>query len=168
VHDVYEIKVQTENPEALDHAERYTILTSVDRLWREHLYAMDGLRQSVHLRSYGQKDPLVEYKTEARDMFIELMANIKEEVCRSIFLTASSLESVQNLLRSLPTEASHQMANALGLDPSIVGAGDMVSEVNAEVSQEEKARPVRAGPKVGRNDPCPCGSGKKYKKCCGR
>ena len=168
VHDVYEIKVQTENPEALDHAERYTILTSVDRLWREHLYAMDGLRQSVHLRSYGQKDPLVEYKTEARDMFIELMANIKEEVCRSIFLTASSLESVQNLLRSLPTEASHQMANALGLDPSIVGAGDMVSEVNAEVSQEEKARPVRSGPKVGRNDPCPCGSGKKYKKCCGR
>ena len=168
VHDVYEIKVQTENSEALDHAERYTILTSVDRLWREHLYAMDGLRQSVHLRSYGQKDPLVEYKTEARDMFIELMANIKEEVCRSIFLTASSLESVQNLLRSLPTEASHQMANALGLDPSIVGAGDMVSEVNAEVSQEEKARPVRAGPKVGRNDPCPCGSGKKYKKCCGR
>ena len=168
VHDVYEIKIQTENPEALDHAERYTILTSVDRLWREHLYAMDGLRQSVHLRSYGQKDPLVEYKTEARDMFIELMAHIKEEVCRSIFLTASSLESVQQLLRSLPTEASHQMANALGLDPSIAGVGDMVSEVNAEVSQEEKARPVRSGPKVGRNDPCPCGSGKKYKKCCGR
>ena len=101
-------------------------------------------------------------------MFIELMANIKEEVCRSIFLTASSLESVQNLLRSLPTEASHQMANALGLDPSIAGAGDMVSEVNAEVSQEEKARPIRSGPKVGRNDSCPCGSGKKYKKCCGR
>ena len=168
VQDVYEIKVQTENPEALDHAERYTILTSVDRLWREHLYAMDGLRQSVHLRSYGQKDPLVEYKTEARDMFIELMANIKEEVCRSIFLTASSLESVQKLLRSLPTEASHQMANALGLDPSIAGVGDMVSEVNAEVSQEEMARPIRSGPKVGRNDSCPCGSGKKYKKCCGR
>ncbi|MDP7009951.1 MAG: preprotein translocase subunit SecA [Verrucomicrobiota bacterium] len=168
VQDVYDIKVQTENPDALDNAERYTILTSVDRLWREHLFAMDGLRQSVHLRSYGQKDPLVEYKTEARDMFVELMAKIKEEVCRSIFLTASSLESVQNLLRSLPTEASHQMANALGLDPSIAGAGDMVSEVNAEVSQEEKARPVRSGPKVGRNDPCPCASGKKYKKCCGR
>jgi preprotein translocase subunit SecA len=60
------------------------------------------------------------------------------------------------------------MANALGLDPSIAGAGDMVSEVNAEVSQEEKTRPVRSGPKVGRNDPCPCASGKKYKKCCGR
>jgi preprotein translocase subunit SecA len=168
VQDVYDIKVQTEDPDALENAERYTILTSVDRLWREHLFAMDGLRQSVHLRSYGQKDPLVEYKTEARDMFVELMANIKEEVCRSIFLTASSLESVQNLLRSLPTEASHQMANALGLDPSIAGAGDMVSEVNAEVSQEEKTRPVRSGPKVGRNDPCPCASGKKYKKCCGR
>ncbi len=168
VQDVYDIKVQTENPDALDNAERYTILTSVDRLWREHLFAMDGLRQSVHLRSYGQKDPLVEYKTEARDMFVELMAKIKEEVCRSIFLTASSLESVQNLLRSLPTEASHQMANALGLDPSIAGVGDMVSEVNAEVSQEEKTRPVRSGPKVGRNDPCPCASGKKYKKCCGR
>ena len=62
--------------------ERRAILVSIDRLWREHLYAMDGLRQSVHLRSYGQKDPLVEYKTEARDMFMDLMENIREEVCR--------------------------------------------------------------------------------------
>ena len=148
--------------------ERYTILNSIDKLWREHLYEMDGLRQSVHLRSYGQKDPLVEYKTEARDMFVSLMSSMKEEVSRSVFLTASSLESVQNLLRSLPAEASHQMASAFGLDPSFADAEDVVSEVNAEVSQEQKARPVRTGPKVGRNDPCPCGSGKKYKKCCGR
>ena len=168
VHDVYEIKIKTENADNLASAERYTILTAVDRLWREHLYEMDGLRQSVHLRSYGQKDPLVEYKTESRDMFVNLMTNIDEEVSRSIFLTASSLESVQQLLRDLPTEASHQMARAFGLDQSIAEAGDLVSEVNTEVSQEESARPVRSGPKVGRNDPCPCGSGKKYKKCCGR
>ncbi len=163
VHGVYEIKIQTENPDALGSAERYTILTAVDRMWREHLYAMDGLRQSVHLRSYGQKDPLVEYKTEARDMFKDLMSNINEQICRNIFLTASSLEAVQKLLSSLPTQASHAMASALGLER------DMVSEANAEVSDEvAKAQPVRSGPKVGRNDPCTCGSGKKYKKCCGR
>ncbi|MDG2214646.1 MAG: SEC-C metal-binding domain-containing protein, partial [Verrucomicrobiota bacterium] len=82
---------------------------------------------------------------------------------RNIFLTASSLDSVMKLLGNLPTQASHAMASALGLEQ------DMVSQANAEVSDEEvRARPVRSGPKVGRNDPCTCGSGKKYKKCCGR
>jgi len=168
VHAVYEIKIAAEDANTLAQGERYTVLTAVDRLWRDHLYAMDGLRQSVHLRAYGQKDPLVEYKTEARDMFEELMVHIKEEVCKNVFLTASSLESVQQFLRSLPTQASHQMASAFGLDASMINASsDMVSEVNNEVSAEQKARPVRTGPRVGRNDPCPCGSGKKYKKCCG-
>jgi preprotein translocase subunit SecA len=168
VHSVYEIKIAAEEAGSLAQGERYTVLTAVDRLWRDHLYAMDGLRQSVHLRAYGQKDPLVEYKTEARDMFEELMVHIKEEVCKNVFLTASSLESVQHFLRSLPTQASHQMASAFGLDTSMINASsDVVSEVNSEVSAEQKARPVRSGPRVGRNDPCPCGSGKKYKKCCG-
>ena len=120
------------------------------------------------LRSYGQKDPLVEYKTEARDMFMDLMENIREEVCNNIFRTATSLEAAMNLMRSLSDKASTQMANALGIDPSIAQAGEIVSEVNAEVSGEQGSaapRPVRSGPKVGRNDPCPCGSGKKYKKC---
>lgn len=171
VQDVYRVKIKTEDPDALVHVERRAILVSIDRLWREHLYAMDGLRQSVHLRSYGQKDPLVEYKTEARDMFMELMENIREEVCHNIFRTATSLDAAVNLMRSLSDKASAQMANALGLDPSITQAGNIVSEVNAEVSEEQGAavpRPIRSSPKVGRNDPCPCGSGKKYKKCCGR
>jgi preprotein translocase subunit SecA len=168
VQEVYRVKIKTEDPEALVHEERRAILVSIDRLWREHLYAMDGLRQSVHLRSYGQKDPLVEYKTEARDMFMDLMENIREEVCHNIFRNATSLEAAVNLMRSLSDKASTQMANALGLDPSITQAGNIVSEVNAEVSGEQGSavpRPVRSGPKVGRNDPCPCGSGKKYKKC---
>ena len=168
VQEVYRVKIKTEDPEALVHVERRAILVSIDRLWREHLYAMDGLRQSVHLRSYGQKDPLVEYKTEARDMFMDLMENIREEVCHNIFRNATSLEAAVNLMRSLSDKASTQMANALGLDPSITQAGNIVSEVNAEVSGEQGSaapRPVRSGPKVGRNDPCPCGSGKKYKKC---
>ena len=168
VQEVYRVKIKTEDPEALVHVERRAILVSIDRLWREHLYAMDGLRQSVHLRSYGQKDPLVEYKTEARDMFMDLMENIREEVCHNIFRTATSLEAAMNLMRSLSGKASTQMANAFGLDPSIAQAGNIVSEVNAEVSGEQGSaapRPVRSGPKVGRNDPCPCGSGKKYKKC---
>ena len=169
VRDVYEIKITTEDPEALGFAERRTILNSIDRLWREHLYEMDALRESVHLRSYGQKDPLVEYKTEARDMFVRLMGEVKEEVCGSMFANASSLESVTNLLRQLDSRASQQMADVFGLDPSIAEAGNLVSEVNAEVTEEEaRPRAVRSAPRVGRNDPCPCGSGKKYKKCCGR
>ena len=82
VQDVYEIKIKTEDADNLASSERYTILTAVDRLWREHLYEMDGLRQSVHLRSYGQKDPLVEYKTESLDMFVRLMTNIDEGRCQ--------------------------------------------------------------------------------------
>ena len=169
VRDIYEIKITTEDPEALGYQERRTILNSIDRLWREHLYEMDALRESVHLRSYGQKDPLVEYKTEARDMFVRLMGMVKEEVCGSMFANASSLESVTNLLRQLDSRASQQMADVFGLDPSIAKTGNFVSEVNAEVTEEEaRPRAARSAPRVGRNDPCPCGSGKKYKKCCGR
>ena len=170
VHKVYDIKVQAEDEEILGQLERQVVLTSLDRLWREHLYEMDALRNSVHLRSYGQKDPLVEYKTESRDMFGKLMTNIKEEICRNMFVTGTSIESVQQLLRSLSDKASAQMADVLGVDPAMAAGPDVVSEVNAEVSAEQQSapRPKRSGPRVGRNDPCPCGSGKKFKKCCGR
>ena len=164
VRDAYEIKIQHDDPDQLVSVERYTMLNAIDQLWREHLYTMDSLRHSIGLRAYGQKDPLIEYKLEAKQVFDEMMANIKTEICHNIFRSASSLEAFDNFIRNLPMHASHD--TSAGFDGGGPNAGgDMVSEANEEVAQ---AVPVRTGPKVGRNDPCPCNSGKKYKKCCGR
>ncbi|MEY2428811.1 MAG: preprotein translocase subunit SecA [Verrucomicrobiota bacterium] len=177
VRDAYKIKISFENPDALREVERYTILSAIDKLWQEHLYEMDSLRYSIGLRAHGQRDPLIEYKAEAFKIFEELMINIKTEICHNIFRSASSLMAFENFLRNVPQQTSHQSSSAFG--GSTTGSdsstrapragpkqgSDMVSEAAAAM---EKAKPIRAGPKVGRNDPCPCGSGKKYKQCCGK
>jgi preprotein translocase subunit SecA len=172
VRKAYELKVSFENPEALKEVERYTILSAIDKLWQEHLYEMDSLRYSIGLRGYGQRDPLIEYKGEAFRIFEDLMVNIKTEICHNIFRSASSLMAFENFLRSVPQQTTHQSTSAFGgatsgteSDAQPARASDVVSEAAAAV---EKAKPVRVGPKVGRNDPCPCGSGKKYKQCCGK
>src|ERR1022692_2062207 len=175
VRNAYEIKISFENPEALKEVERYTILSAIDKLWQEHLYEMDSLRYSIGLRAHGQRDPLIEYKAEAFKIFEELMVNIKTEICHNIFRSASSLMAFENFLRNVPQETTHQPTSAFGTTTTGTSAAparrgpsqgsDIVSEAAAAV---EKAKPVRVGPKVGRNDPCPCGSGKKYKQCCGK
>jgi preprotein translocase subunit SecA len=131
---------------------------------------MDSLRYSIGLRAHGQRDPLIEYKAEAFKIFDELMVNIKTEICHNIFRSASSLMAFENFMRNVPQQTLHQPTSAFGWGPRFgqprAGkASDVVSEAAAAV---EKAKPVKTGPKVGRNDPCPCGSGKKYKQCCGR
>jgi preprotein translocase subunit SecA len=172
VRDAYDIKISFENPDALKEVERFTILSAIDRLWQEHLYEMDSLRYSIGLRGYGQRDPLVEYKAEAFKMFDELMVNVKTQICNNIFRSASSMAAFENFMRSVPQQTLHQSVSAFGGTTTASSGGtqpkasDMVSE--AAAAQEAKAKPVRTGPKVGRNDPCPCGSGKKYKQCCGR
>ena len=175
VRKAYDLKISFENPEALKEVERYTVLSAIDRLWQEHLYEMDSLRYSIGLRGYGQRDPLIEYKAEAFKIFDELMVNIKTEICHNIFRSASSLMAFENFLRNVPQQTMHQSASAFGgttTGTSGTGQGgrppqgsDVVSEAAAA---GEKAKPVRVGPKVGRNDACPCGSGKKYKHCCGK
>jgi preprotein translocase subunit SecA len=168
IRKAYELKVSFENPAALKEVERYTILTAIDKLWQEHLYEMDSLRYSIGLRAHGQRDPLIEYKAEAFKIFDELMVGIKTEICHNIFRSASSMMAFENFLRNVPQQTLHQSPSAFGgAAPAQNKASDVVSEAAAQVAQE-KARPVRTGPKVGRNDPCPCGSGKKYKQCCGK
>ena len=98
----YELKCSHEPPEAVRYLERNIILNAVDRLWQEHLYATDALREAVYLRAYGQKDPLVEYKTEAYDMFTELMGNIKGEILHNLFRSTSNLEAFGAFLQNLP------------------------------------------------------------------
>ena len=170
VRDAYKLKISFENPDALKNVERYTILSAIDKLWQEHLYGMDSLRNSIGLRAYGQRDPLIEYKAEAFKMFEELMVSVKSEICRNIFLSASSLMAFENFLRKLPQKTMHQETSAFG-DQTASNAsspskgGDMVKEATEAMA---RPKPVQKGPKVGRNDPCPCGSGKKYKQCCGK
>ena len=172
VRDAYKLKVSVEADEALNGIERFTILSAIDKLWQEHLYSMDGLRSSIGLRAYGQRDPLIEYKNEAFKIFDELMVSIKSEICHNIFRSASSLMAFQNFLSKLPQRTVHQGSNAFDNTPQPTQekkASSVVSEANEAVTQTQtRATPVRTGPKVGRNDPCPCNSGKKYKQCCGK
>jgi len=172
IRKAYELKVSFEEPEKLTTVERYTILQAIDKMWQEHLYEMDSLRQSIGLRAHGQRDPLLEYKAEAFKIFDELMVNIKTEICHNVFRSASSLMAFENFLRNAPQQTLHQNTSAFGggAAPAADGkkASDMVSEAANAAEAQAKAKPVRTGPKVGRNDPCPCASGKKYKNCCGK
>jgi len=176
VRKAYDLKISFENPDALKEVERYTILNAIDRLWQEHLYEMDSLRYSIGLRGYGQRDPLIEYKAEAYKIFDELMVNIKSEICHNIFRSASSLMAFENFLRNVPQRTVHQSASAFAEPspaPSPGGDGQPTPNKASDIVSEaadamEKAKPARSGPKVGRNDPCPCGSGKKFKQCCGK
>jgi preprotein translocase subunit SecA len=169
IRKAYDLKISFENPAALKEVERYTILSAIDKLWQEHLYEMDSLRHSIGLRAHGQRDPLLEYKSEAFKIFDELMVNVKTEICHNIFRSASSMLAFENFLKNVPQQTLHQNTSAFGGGAAPAGkASDVVSEAAAAAEAQAKAKPVRTGPKVGRNDPCPCGSGKKYKNCCGR
>ena len=174
IRKAYDLKISFEEPEKLATVERYTILSAIDKLWQEHLYEMDSLRYSIGLRSYGQRDPLLEYKAEAFKIFDELMVNVKTEICHNVFRSASSLLAFESFLRNAPQQTLHQDTSAFGGTSTGTGgagqpkASDVVSEAANAAEAQAKVKPVRTGPKVGRNDPCPCGSGKKYKQCCGR
>ena len=177
IKDAYERKSSHEEPSAVKSLERYIILNAIDRLWQEHLYAMDALREGVYLRSYAQKDPLIEYKTEAYEMFVELMTNIKNEVLHNLFRSTSNLQAFENFLATLPQfllrEHAPTAPTATGPAPGRRGermaAGADLSENGDGSELKLDLAPVRREvPKVGRNEPCPCGSGKKFKNCCGR
>ncbi len=179
IKDAYERKSSHEEPTAVKSLERYIILNAIDRLWQEHLYAMDALREGVYLRGYAQKDPLIEYKTEAFDMFVELMANIKNEVLHNLFRSTSNLQAFETFLSTLPQFLMREQAPSAptangpvpGRRPERIGnEGNGHGEPDGNGSELKlELTPLRREmPKVGRNDPCPCGSGKKFKNCCGR
>ena len=167
IKDAYNRKAAMEHAEALRGLERFVILNAVDRLWQEHLYAMDGLREAVYLRAFAQKDPLVEYKNEAFSMFGELMDNIKLEVLNNLFRSTTNLQAFETLLRSLPQNLIQ--ADIPGLSSRPEPAAAPLVENSEEPPVPKIELPIRREvPKVGRNEPCPCGSGKKFKNCCGR
>ncbi len=174
VFEAYERKIQYEGEENMKKIEHYVFLTTIDKYWKENLYAMDGLRESVSLRSYGQKDPLIEYKREAHTLFTDMMENLAGEVSKTLFaLTAAPEKTVQQVDMSHAKYSYDDISEAHTVAQAAQSAGKMDMQMSdaayVGAGGPQKARTItRAQPKVGRNDPCPCGSGKKFKKCCGR
>jgi preprotein translocase subunit SecA len=164
--EAYDAKVDLAGRESFAGFERSVLLYSLDTHWREHLAALDHLRQGIHLRGYAQKDPKQEYRREAFELYGELLNVIKNDVVKSIMTvqirSASELdqasESMNEDLSNLK-DLQYQHADA---DMEAAGStGDRGAAIDIQ------AAPIRTGPKIGRNDPCSCGSGKKYKNCCG-
>ena len=175
IKQAYAVKESVEIPEALGSLERYVVINAIDHHWQEHLTEMEELRRSIGLRSYGQKDPLVEYKGEAYKYFEELMNNVRLQICTGLFRSASNLESFENMLALLsrtaravgPSDAPP--AGAPQITTTVTSSGPATG-ADAPPEQEivlPKVTIRRDTPKVGRNDPCPCGSGKKFKNCHG-
>lgn len=148
-------------PEIMRQVEKTVMLKSVDIHWKEHLAAMDHLRQGIHLRGYAQKDPAQEFKREAFNMFAELLENIKRDVISTLCCIEIRMEEPVAMPASQPTNLQFQHAPAAAL-AAVGGDGE------EEFADYETETVVRQGAKVGRNDPCTCGSGKKYKQCHGR
>lgn len=179
IKQAYELKVSHEDPEGLDALERNIIMVAIDRLWQQHLYAMDALREGVQLRAQGQKDPLVEYKNEAFKLFADLMGNIQSESLSNLFRSTTNLEKFENFLASLPQHFSGADDMPRAVKKSQLAATGTSGNVDPQLRESQmddggqkkvslnipKRRPTI---QVGRNEPCSCGSGKKFKQCCGR
>ena len=155
----YQAKVDMVGRDSFANFERSVTLHSLDTNWREHLAALDHLRQGIHLRGYAQKDPKQEYRREAFELFGRLLDIVKSDVTKTVLQV--KIESPEEL-----AQASESMQEELS---DLKGV--QYQHANSEAESEAPAKrstPIQAGPKVGRNDPCPCGSGKKYKQCHGQ
>ena len=157
-----EEKVALAGNENLNMFIRYQYLQAIDRKWLDHLENLEALREAVYLRSYGQKNPLTEYKLEGFDIFYAMLDEIRFSIASLLVLVRISTDeppSSRTLNRRIPQGSAHHSSMA-----SFRQSGSPMGSS----SKPENAQVVRSAPKVGRNDPCPCGSGKKYKHCCGR
>ena len=159
VEHAYEEKEKESGSEVMRHIEKAVMLQVLDHQWREHLATMDQLRQGIHLRSYAQKNPKQEYKREAFQLFVELLDRMQREVI-------TVLSRVQ--VRSEEEIEALEEQRRRGIDGEMEYQHDEASALASESAEEEQAPFVRDGRKIGRNEPCPCGSGKKYKQCHGR
>ncbi len=167
--EAYEIRKSTIPPEIMQQFVKMIMLQSIDEKWMDHLYELDYLREGIHLRSYAQKDPLVEYKQEAFTLFSDMLDEIDRSILWGLFHARFDFEEKGRRRAPESELAVHQVVSAYG---AAEAPGAPVA-VEAQAQPRGPAPPprkkaVRAEPKVGRNDPCPCGSGKKYKKCCGK
>ena len=152
----YDKKAEEVGKDQLPELERVVMLKVVDQKWMDHIDAMDELKDGIGLRAYGQKDPVVQYRIEGFDMFDEMVNDIKTDVVKILL----NINRAQNLERKQTVKITNQ-----GLQETANQIRNGMPKENKEVTQTPV---VNNAPKVGRNDPCPCGSGKKYKNCCGK
>lgn len=155
--------------EAMRQIETQVMLQVLDGLWKEHLQTMDQLRQGIHLRAYANKNPKQEYKREAFELFEALLERLKQEVVRILsHLQIKRQDEAELMERQRREEAARQKLAFQHAEASVLSEGEPSAEAQSAQSAEATQQPVvRDAPKVGRNDPCPCGSGKKYKQCHG-
>jgi preprotein translocase subunit SecA len=160
--DYYNRREQYFGEEQIRYLEKFVTLRTIDEKWRDHLYAMDQLKEGINWRAYGQKDPLLEYKSEAYKAFVNVIDEINKETLKICF--RAQLRGAQpeprRLRRALPVQMVHQDSLGMGLSPA-------AQEQSTGDNRPRKIKPIHVDHKIGRNDPCPCGSGKKYKKCHG-
>ena len=161
--EFYQKKEEMLGTELMSRLERYAMLSVIDHKWKEHLREMDDLKEGIGLRAYGQKDPLVEYKGEAFKLFVTLLQQIRDEVVSFCFkFWPQAPDDIQSRRRREPS------TRILESKQSTTNIGLANSSGEASAPQIGKSQPVHVAEKVGRNDPCPCGSGKKYKQCHGK
>ncbi|MGN0844877.1 MAG: SEC-C metal-binding domain-containing protein, partial [Kiritimatiellia bacterium] len=193
VEEAYELKCSLENQEVLPRLERFVLLRAIDREWQDYLRAMDDLRDAVRLRAYGQRDPLIEFKREAYSLFEHLMLSIKTRISSGLFRASTSVENMQNFMAQIrrprriqltspssdgngqiapaphPAAETPRPATAPASQKTDAAFDSLLNRVAANTASRPAAISNATGVhKVGRNDPCPCGSGKKYKNCHGK
>ncbi len=171
--------------ETIREMERVYLLKAVDTHWMDHIDAMDQLKSGIRLRSYGQHDPVVEYRLEGFDMFDEMIENIREDTMKMMLIMPKRVYEIQKRQEAIEAARKAAEKQAAAAHQVMLSNGEekpKENPVQAALKREQVAKPtrtsgdgtdtanktVRKGKKIGRNDPCPCGSGKKYKKCCGR
>jgi len=163
----YERKEQRYGSELMGKIERFAMLIVIDEKWKEHLREMDDLKEGINLRAYGQQDPLIAYKKEGMELFYNMMDSISTDVINFIFKFTTQPQEEAPQIKAPRTinvsrlQTIHNSSDGLGLTTNL-------TPVESESARTGKRQPVKVGPKIGRNDPCPCGSGKKYKNCHGR
>ena len=184
--------------ETMREMERVYLLKNVDTYWMDHIDAMEQLKQGIRLRAYGQRDPVVEYRFEGFDMFDQMIATIRENTVKMVLVAPRRILAIQKQQEEMQRRAMEQQARAAAAAKAQQERAAAAQEqarlaaqqaqqnqkLNVVFKREQVAKPTAtsgdgtdsanrtvrktAKQKVGRNDPCPCGSGKKYKKCCGR
>jgi len=174
----YDRRMRRYGPEITAYVEKLVMLRNLDTLWKDHLLAMDHMKEGIGLRGYGQKNPLTEYKREGFELFQEMMLRLQRDVVEQLFRVQVAVDQVPEEEDLAPLKAAQMVFSHAQATPALAGAparsGGGGSGAEAPTATQAgpppeaaKQTPVRATEKVGRNDPCPCGSGKKYKKCHG-
>ncbi len=163
--NIYATKMSVVNPETRHHFEKEVLLRTIDKKWREHLGEMDYLRKGIHLRGYAQKDPFQEYRRESTEMFKSFLQEVMFETVKVLSLV--QIEGAKDVDEFDEQNAAERPKDLEATHPEAAGMASTSNATHPE-AQSGDTTFKRDTPKVGRNDPCPCGSGKKYKQCCGK